>query len=97
MTKVKNTILHNGKRLVCRIFDNPEYGDRFTIAFKGYRDKKRGTMVYPYLASSVNPYSPMGMGQHGESQVFMTGRELGKRVSFEGLPAEVKRFILESI
>ena len=94
--KVKNTIIVKGKRKVCRIFDNPEYSDRYTIAFKGYRLDNRG-MVYPYLSSSDAPFSPQGIGQHGEAYIFITGKLLGKRVSFESLPNDVQNFIIQNI
>lgn len=44
-TRIKNTVYHNGKRYVCRIYDlgrgaSPEdYNDaldRYTVAFKGW-------------------------------------------------------------
>ena len=93
--RVLNTIMHNGKRKVCRIFDAGEqHLDRYTVAFKGYRSKRYG-MVYPYLACSVSPYH--GFGQRGESEWFFTGKHLGKRVSFESLNDDVKRFILSNI
>lgn len=96
--QVKNTILVNGKRKVCRIFDiGPDKAvDRYTVAFKGYRVEGCG-MVYPYIASSDNPFHPQGFGQHGESKEFIAGKQLGKRVSFESLPLDVQKFILQSI
>lgn len=98
MARIKNTIMVNGKRKVCRIFDTGSDGvfDRYTIAFKGYRVQGYG-MVYPYLASSDNPFHPQGYGMHGESKEFVTGKCLGKRVPFEALPDSVKRFILANI
>lgn len=61
---MKNTIIVEGKRKTCRIYDMGEHmADRYTIAFKGYR--VRGRMVYPYLASGNDPFHPMGFGQHG--------------------------------
>ena len=100
MSRIKNTIMVNGKRKVCRIYDagNSENApiDRFTVAFKGYRHECYG-MVYPYLASSSCPFHPQGFGQYGESKVFMTGKHLGKRVAFEALPKDVQKFILQSI
>jgi hypothetical protein len=108
MPKVKNTIMVDGKRKVCRIFD-AGYGDdkpmdRYTIAFKGYipnaKDGYRGLgygVVYPYLASSENPFHPQGFGQHGESRQFLTGKHLGKRIAFETLPVDVQTFILNNI
>lgn len=96
--RIKNTILVNGKRKVCRIFDTGPNGafDRYTVAFKGYRVTGCG-MIYPYLASSDNPFHPQGFGQHGESSDFLTGKHLGKRVSFESLPEQVQEFILQNI
>ena len=98
MTRIKNTIMLEGKRKVCRIFDTGPDGtfDRYTIAFKGYRMEGYG-MVYPYLASSDNPFHPQGFGQHGESKEFITGKHLGKRVALDSLPADVQRFILDNI
>ncbi len=95
---IKNTILVNGKRKVCRIYDTGSDGafDRYTVAFKGYRAEGYG-MVYPYLASSENPFHPQGFGMHCESKEFLTGKHLGKRVNFDSLPADVQRFILQSI
>lgn len=95
--KIKNTITVNGKRRVCRIFDSGPDGafDRYTIALKGYRVGYG--MVYPYLASSNNPFHPQGFGQHCESREFLKGKHLGKRISFDVLPEQVKQFILQSI
>jgi len=96
--RIKNTIITRGKTLVCRIYDTGPAGsfDRYTVAFKGYRVAGSG-MVYPYLAASDNPYSPGGFGQHGESKIFLTGKRLGKRVRFEGLPLQVQQFITDNI
>ena len=96
--RIKNTILVNGKRKVCRVFDTGPDGafDRYTVAFKGYCVDGHG-MVYPYIASSDNPFHSQGFGQHGESREFLTGKHLGKRVSFESLPDQVKEFILQNI
>lgn len=97
-SRIKNTILVNNKRKVCRIFDTGIDGpcDRYTIAFKGYRIEGYG-MVYPYLAANDYPFCPNGFGQYCESRLFLTGKCLGRRVSFDSLPADVKKFILGSI
>ena len=96
--KIKNTILHNGKRKVCRIFDTGSDGpcDRYTVAFRAWRHGNQG-LVYPYLAANDYPFHPVGFGQHGETRKFLTGKHLGKRIAFETLPADVKKFILQSI
>lgn len=97
-TRIPNTITVNGKRKVCRIFDTGPDGpvDRYTIAFRGWRDHVVG-MLYPYLSSSDSPFHPQGFGQHGESRWFLTGRHLGKRIRFEDLPEQVQRFVLQNI
>lgn len=96
--KIKNTIMHNGKRKVCRIFDIGSNGpcDRYTVAFKARRNGNGG-LVYPYLSANDYPFHPDGFGQHGESREFLTGKHLGKRVAFETLPVDVQKFILQSI
>lgn len=94
---MKNTIIINGKRKTCRIFDAGEtLADRYTIAFRGYRMQGHG-MVYPYLASGPSPFHPGGFGLHCESAMFMTGKHLGKRMAFEALPADVQKFVLNNI
>ena len=96
---MKNTIMVSGKRKTCRIYDLGEdavVADRYTVAFRGYRVEGWG-MVYPYLAAGPSPFHPQGFGQHGESREFLKGRHLGKRVTFESVPADVQQFILQSI
>jgi hypothetical protein len=67
--------------------------DKYTIAFKAQRSDR--TTYYPYLACSENP--TQGFGQHNESHTFMTGKHLGKRVSFDSLPPQVQAYILQNI
>lgn len=94
--RIPNTIQARGKRLVCRIYDlGDKTFDRYTIAFKGYSVQKR--MFWPYLGASDNPLHPQGLGHHGESQLPLKGRHLGKRVRFETLPLPVQKFILQNI
>lgn len=99
--RTPNTITVNGKRKVCRIFDTGPDGpvDRYTIAFKGFRDSssRDRDLVYPYLAANDAPFHPLGFGQHGESRTFLTGRHLGRRTRFEDLPEQVQRFVLQNI
>lgn len=97
-TRIPSTIVINGKRKVCRIWDTGPDGpvDRYTIAFRGWRLSGHG-MVYPYLAANAAPYHPQGFGQHGESRTFLTGRHLGRRIRFEDLPEQVQRFVLQNI
>ena len=46
-----------------------------------------------------NPFHPMGIGQHGDSDTLIDGHgysHLGKKVSFQSLPDEVKKCIIQS-
>jgi hypothetical protein len=98
MPKVKNTIMVDGKRKVCRIFDNGGASfDRYTIAFKGYKLPHWRGLIYPYLACNAYPFDPQGFGQHGEGYSYITGRDIGKRIAFETLPIDVQTFILNNI
>lgn len=97
---MKNTVMVEGRgRLVCRIYDMGDgVMDRYTIAFKGYRSSRGRDMIYPYLASSIYPFHPQGFGQHGELvNMECKGKHLGKRIEFDALPDDVKKFILQSI
>lgn len=88
---MKNTILVNGKRYVCKIWDSPGTFDRYTIVFKGYR--VNGCLVIPYIASSL---TGSGFWLHGEL-VERPGRYLGNRVSFESLTSELQFRIIQEL
>lgn len=92
--KIPNTIkLKDGRKVVCKIYDNGGRSfDRYTIALKARRHN--GRLYWPYLASSENPFHPQGFGQHGESEHPVEGSYLGKRISFDSLPEQVQSFIL---
>lgn len=92
-----NTINHPTRgRLVCKIWDNGGRSfDRYTVVFKAHRIE--GLMCWTYLAASENPFHPQGFGQHGESLEPMGGKHLGKRVTFDALPVDVQKFIMQSI
>lgn len=73
--RIKNTVMKNGKRYVCRIFDigngDPEYKgycDRYTIALKGWYLARHG-MVYPYLASNKYPLIRAASGNTGKANL----------------------------
>ena len=91
---MKNTITLNGKRYVCRIFDNGgETLDRYTICFKAFR--YNGRLVYPYLASSADPFRCFG--QHGEADEKIDGKHLGKRIAYDDCPSDVQKFIRQEL
>ena len=95
---MKNTIVHNGKRYVCKVQDNGgETCDRYTITFKAIRVPHVG-LIYPYLAASDNPFHPQGFGQHGEARYDLsTNKNIGKRIAFDELPEDVKRFVYHNL
>lgn len=95
--RLRNTVTFDGKRYVCRIFDNGgETLDRYTIAFRGYRDFS-GRITYPYIAASERPFAPQGFGQHGESDEYLRGKHLGKRIAFKDCPPDVQAFIRQEL
>lgn len=99
MGKIKNTVMKNGKRYVCKIWDNAgtdkETLDRFSVFFRAKRDS-RGRLYYPYIESSCHPFAPQGFGQHGETEC-EGGPHLGKRVAFEDVPEDVQKFIMQNL
>ena len=97
IVKTTNTLKINGKRYVCRIFDAGDtFADRYTIAYKGTRHRG-GPLWFPYRACSENPFHPQGFGQYSENPTFLTGKHLGRRVSFDALPADVKKLIVQDL
>ena len=96
---MKNSIITDGKKRTCVIYDNGGPGapggsiDRYTVVLRAYRDKRRGCMVYPYLACSKYPFQSFGL--HEDSYESIRGKHLGKRVAFEDVPEDVKAFILQ--
>ena len=104
---MRNTIQHPKRgRLVCKIWDNGgATADRYTIAFKGKHYPHYG-MTVPYLSANESPFHPQGIGMYCElSQIHIGGdmpfrgsqKHLGKRIAFDDLPDQVKKFVMQSI
>jgi len=93
--RIPNTIkLADGRRVVCKIFDNGGATfDRYTVVFKAKR--YRGALYWEYIAASEHPFHPQGFGQYGTLAAFVEGPHLGKRISFEQCPPDVQKFILQ--
>ena len=65
---------------IAKVYDNGgQTFDRYTIIFEGHPDA---------LGLSENCDSPQGFSQFG---VAVDGRHLGRQISFEDLPENVKR------
>ena len=96
MRQVKNLFIGENPRYI-RCYDNGgKTIDRYTCVFTG-RYRKRFENKFIDLSSSPDPYSPTGVGSIGESDVQIdkpTYSHLGKKVSFDTLPTEVKAYIV---
>ena len=93
-TRIKNTVQKNGKRYVCRIYDNQgKTRDRYTIALKAKYN--HGVKYWPFLGCNRLPFE--GIGYHGCSTEFLKGKHLGKRVRFEDCPEQVQQFIMQNL
>ena len=93
---MKNTILVNGKRKSCRIYDNGgESADRYTACYRAV--KYDGKLYYPYVGFSEMPFNPLGIAQHGEARCKIDKNDLGKRISFESLNADCQKLILNDL
>lgn len=94
---MKNTITLNGKRYVCRIYDNGgETLDRYTFCFKARRTLD-GILYYPYMGAGETPFHPQGVGYHGDSPTKIDGKHLGKRIAFESLNEDCKKLIIQEL
>jgi len=94
----KESLLPKGSPKYVRCYDNQgETFDRYTIVFTGNYKGRNG--LCEYLGSSANPFSPQGFGQHGECRDIIdkpSYKRLGKKVKFEDLPVDVKKFVLDN-
>lgn len=66
--------------------------DRFTIVFT-----KKINEEFIYIGSSENPFSPIGIYQHGFSDYLIDKpryKHLGNKITFTDLPIEVKKAIM---
>ena len=97
---MKNTIIVNGKRKTCRIYDNGgKTIDRYTACFRVER-MKDGTRYYPFVGFSTIPFSPLGFCQHGDDELPIdrpSGKHLGKRIPFESLNEDCQRLLIQEL
>jgi len=92
---MKNSVMVNGKKYSCRIYDNGgETADRYTACFRAQRTSD-GTKYYPYIGFGESPFHPQGIGYHSDSQEKIDGKHLGKRISFDSLNDDCKKMILQ--
>ena len=94
----KESLLPKGLPKYVRCYDNQgETIDCYTIVFSGnYKGRNR---TCHYLSCNAHPFAPQGFGQHGENDTIIdkpSYKHLGKKVKFEGLPVDVKKFVLDN-
>lgn len=92
-----NALLPLGIPRYVRIYDNVNYGDRYTVVFTGrYNGMSNGA----FLSMSSMPCSPLGIGLHGESKAGAIDRpsygHLGKKISWADLPKECQDLALHT-
>lgn len=91
-----------------RIYDAPGTADRYTVVFTNKAMTNGRDRWFMYLGMSADPFSPQGIGQHGESKwqpldVSNTGWppaigrkcHLGTRIPFDALPEDCKRLVAQ--
>ena len=94
-----NRLMPKGTPRYVHVYDNGgETIDRYTAVFTGrYRHKTGGE--FWHLGMSAAPFHPQGFGQHGSStrQIdYPSYGHLGKRISFEALPEDCRRAVLQT-
>lgn len=91
------SLVPNGTPRYVRCYDNGgETFDRYTIVFTG--NYKNRVSKCEYIGSSEYPFAPQGFGQHGEANDPIDTpaySHLGKKVKYEDLPTDVKKFIMQ--
>lgn len=93
----RNQLMPNGIPRYIRCYDNGGItADRYTIVYTGrYRKSRNDDFIY--FGSSTDPYHPQGIGQHGFCKSLIDRpayKHLGKPVTFESLPNQVKKAVL---
>ena len=68
--------------------------DRYTILYGAPLWMPEMGRNVPYFASSTNPFSPQGFGQHGEMSSYNRAA-LGRKVKWSDLPHDVQRAVVQ--
>lgn len=97
-------LLKDGIPKYVRCYDNGgKTADRYTVVFTGNYAGRNGC---DYIGMSTHPYSPQGVGMHGNSKNIIDvskhgfapaiGRKnhLGVRIEFNALPEDCKKLVL---
>lgn len=84
-----NRLMPGGKPHYIRCYYNPHYLDCYTVVY---------TKKNCYVGMDAHPFSPQGIGQHGESDSPIDRpayAHLGRRISFDDLPDDCKRLVMQ--
>jgi len=85
----------NGIPRNIRVYDNGgKTFDRYTVVFTGNYKGRNGC---DYLGMSENPFSPLGVGQHGSDKSVIdhpSYSHLGKKIQFSDLPEDCKKAVI---
>jgi hypothetical protein len=80
-----------------RCYDNGgETADPYTVVFTGNYSGRNG--ICRFLGMSDNPFYPQGVCQHGEHNAIIDRPKwlhLGKKISFEELPADCRKVVIQ--
>jgi len=94
-------LMPNGIPRYVRVYDNPDWADRYTVVFTGrYRYPiPNGMSWFMYLGMNSIPFDPSaGICQHGEDPELIDRPaygHLGKKIAFTDLPADCQRVVVE--
>jgi len=64
--------------------------DRYTIVYLDYPERSQYPDTFEAVGCSEHPFHPQGFGQHTTSGV---GPHLGKEITFEELPEDVRKLV----
>ena len=70
-----------------RVIDNPEYFDRYTLAFMS------GDGLPFIVGASVDPFHPGGFGQHCGDMYIPEDQDMGREIGFDDLPEPVQKLV----
>lgn len=79
-----------------RIYDAPDYMDRYTVVYTG-NFKNRNRMCYVRSMSS-NPTHPQGIGMiedYDKPIDYPSYKHLGKKIAFKDLPKECQDLVID--
>lgn len=94
----KERLMPNGIPKYIRVYDNGgKTADRYTVVYTGNYKKDKPEICF-YVGMSENPFHPQGFGMHGSYTEMIdkpSYRHLGKKITFDNLPEDCKKVVME--